>query len=192
MAKEGRVLLRVSCPKWSLVLLGIVGSLSLLLFMPIFILATIHWSRTGFTVTRFLICAVLLVIPVIYLWMIRHAYCWITATEAGLQARRMFGPKLMFSWNEIVRVSRPRLGIAGGAVYIFSKGGQTLSLLREMEGYSQLLDLIESRAPNLSPKQIPHDLWPKKRDIWKEFLGTFLVLLGLIVVYGIHRRFFDF
>jgi hypothetical protein len=86
------------------------------------------------------------------LWMTPIFYSTIVVTEAGLELKGLLGSKRKFSWDEIVKVSRPRFGIPRDAMYIFSKTGKKIILLRNMTGYAELLKLIESRAPNLSPR----------------------------------------
>lgn len=125
------------------------------------------------------------------IWIVPFIYCSITATESGLQRVGLLGQRQHFSWDEIVKISRPRLGIPKEAVNVISKSGEKMVLLQGMESYAELLELIQSKRPNLLPKKLFEDLWPKQY-MWRDFLRTFLILLGFIIIYGVLRRFFDF
>lgn len=187
MVRDDRVLLRVSYPRWFLVLFGIAG----LITLAIFLFALIYYSRDGFILPEFWKSLFFLAILAGGLWIIPYIYCSIAATESGLQRVGLLGQKQHFSWDEIVRISRPRFRIPKEAVYVFSKSGQKMALLNGMEGYTELLEIIQSRAHNLSQKKLPQDLWPKRYS-GRDFLRAFLILFGLIFIYGVLRRFFDF
>lgn len=175
MSRDDKVLLKMSYPKWFQV---IVPPILLLYF--IFVLAiTVYLSRGGFTWLEVAISAFFWAIFALWLWIIPFIYSSLLATDAGLYATDMFRQKKKLSWDEIVRVSRPLFGIPNEFVYVFSRGGKKIVLLRGMEGYSDLLKLIESRAANLSSRGLPQEVWPRKLS-WTK---VWLVTAGVIVAY---------
>jgi hypothetical protein len=97
----------------------------------------------------------------------------------------MLHPRRMFAWDEIIALSRPRFGIPQDEVHVLSKTGEKIILSRSMDGYSQLLELIQSKATNLSPREI----WPKKSsNQWRHIL----IFLALFIVYVIAKLIFKF
>lgn len=186
---KDRALLRLSFPNWFLVFFAVVSSIAVIAIGTLFISALIHFAQLGFTIPRLIISAVLLVIPAGYLLMIRCIYLWITATESGLHATGLLHPRRRFTWNEIITVSRPLLTIPKDAVYVYSKTRSKIMLSRSMDGYPELLELIQSRAPNLSPKTLPPELWAQQsRKEWKYVL----IFFGIFIVYVIARLIFKF
>jgi hypothetical protein len=185
MAKDDRVLLKLNYPKWFRIFYGVGAPLTLLLF----IIGWVHFSRNGFTSLELLKSALFLVIVGFGLYVSPVFYYSVVATEAGLQFNGVFGPKQQFAWNEIATVSRPRLGIPKEAIYIYSRSGEKTIIGRGMTGYSDLLELIQSRAPNLSPKELPRELLPSASSgEWKYVL----IFFGLFIIYVIVRLIFKF
>jgi len=172
---DDKVLLKVNCPKWFL----IIFPLALLFSILIVTLMWIYFSNDGFTFLEVGGLTIFLPIFGIWLWLIPFLFSSVTAHESGLQVTGPLVSDLRFTWEEIVKVSRPFLGIPKEFIYIFSKDGEKMTLLRSMEGYLDLLELIESRAPNLLPKKLPREVWPRKRS-WGR---TWLVIIGFLVVY---------
>ena|SRR3989442_534345 len=155
MLGQNKVLLQVSLPKWFRLFYGIVAPITLLLFFIVWF----QYSRDGFTFSEVWKSLLLLTIVGLGLWITPIFYSTIVVTEAGLELKGVLGSKQEFSWDEIVKVSRPRFRIPKDTAYVFSETGKKIILSRSMTGYTELLKLIESRAPNLSPKKLPPELW---------------------------------
>lgn len=175
MSRDDKVLLKVSYPKWFQV---IVPPL-LFLYLLFLVLMGFYFSRGDFTWPKVCIAAFLLAVFMIWLWIIPFIYSSLIATESGLRATGIFRRRRKLTWDEIVRVSRPLFGIPSELIYVFSKRGEKMVLLRGMEGYSDLLKLIESKASNLSGKRLPAEVWPRKLS-WKT---VWLVIAGIVAVY---------
>jgi hypothetical protein len=189
MANEDRVILKVNFSKWFLVFFGIAGLVAVVVFVPLFISSLIHFAQIGFTIPRLIISAVLLATPLGYLSIVKCIYLWIIATESGLEAVGILQPRRVFTWDEIITVNKPHLGIARDAVYVLSKTGKKMVLSKSMKGYPKLLALIQSRAPNLSPKELPQELLPSESlGEWKYLLTFF----GLFIAYIIVKLIFEF
>ena len=182
MIDSDKVLLKVSCPKWFLVVLPAVLVFSLLLF----ILMWVHFGQDGFTWPEVWGMAIFLAILAGWLWLIPFLYSSIIATDSGLRVTGLLGRNLNFTWDTIVKVSRPLLGIPREFIYVFSKSGDKMVLLRSMERYSDLLKLIETRAPNLSPKTLPQEMWLQKLSWGK----TWLAIIGILIIYMILKVIF--
>jgi len=185
MVKQDKVLVQASLPRWFKTFYAIDLPVMLLLFTFVWI----QFSRDGFTLSEILGSLFLLIIATLGLWLTPAFLSSITATESGLELHGLWGVRRNFSWNDIVKVSRPRFGIPREFTYVVSKSGEKMILLRSMKGYSELLELIQSRAPNLTLKKLPPELGPRRyTTFWRDALITF----GLLVVYFILKRVFHF
>jgi hypothetical protein len=187
MIKDSKILLRVSYPRWFLIVFGSAGIITLIFS----IFAVIYYSQDKFTTPELWKSLFFLAIIAGGLWIIPYIYCAVVATESGLQRVDLFGRRQHFSWDEIVRVAKPRFGIPREAVYVYSKNGKKMALLKGMNGYSDLLEIIQRRAPNLPSEKLTEDFLPKRYS-WREFLRVFLVLFALVFIYGVLRHLFDF
>lgn len=175
MSRGNEVLLKMSYPKWFQAVLPPI----LFLYFIFVLVITVYFSRGGFTWIQVGISAFFWIIFALWLWIIPFVYSSLIATESGLCATGIFGRKQKLTWDEIVKISRPLFGIPNEFTYVFSKSGKKMILLRSMEGYSNLLELIQSKAPHLSQKRLPKELWPRKLS-WKK---VWLVTTGVIAVY---------
>lgn len=182
MSWDDKILLKVTYPKWFQIILPPI----LFLYLIFLLVLMVYFARDGFTWLKVGIGAFFLAILGIWLWMIPFIYSSLIATESALHATGIFRRRQKLTWDEIVRVSRPLFGIPNELVYVFSKSGQKMVLLRGMEGYPDLLKLIQSRAPYLSQKRLPEELWPRKHS-WKR---VWLVTAGIVAVYIILRLLF--
>ena len=169
-------MLRISHPKWVLIVFGIVASGGLILYLPVFIFSLVH--------LKLLKSVFFFVFSTGCLWICRYIYSWITATESGLQVVGMLRSRQKFTWDEIVGVSRN-----SDFVSIFSNSGEKIVILSSMTGYPELLELIQSRAPNLSPKRLPQELWSNfSPSAWR----VVSIFFGLFVAYVMVRFIFKF
>lgn len=146
----------------------------------------VYFSNDGFTFLEISGLAFFLAIFAVWFWLIPYLYSSVIATESGLEVTGPLVSKLEITWDEIVKVSRPLLGIPREFIYVFLESGEKIVLLRSMERYSNLLELIESKAPNLSPKKLPREVWPRKLSWGK----TWLAIIGFLLVYMALKVFF--
>ena len=80
-------------------------------------------------------------------------YC-ISATKNGIENHPLIGHSKFFAWDEIVEVRRPLFHIPVDFNYVVSKNGKRLLLIRSMNNYKELIQLIEQKAHNLQKCQI--------------------------------------
>ena len=73
----------------------------------------------------------------------------VTATKKGLETAKPIGSNQSFTWEEIIEVRRPRFGIPYDFSYVISKNKEKLLLVRSMQNYKELVELIKTKAPNL-------------------------------------------
>jgi hypothetical protein len=94
-----------------------------------------------------------------------------------------FGVDQTFTWAEIAAVTRPPFGIPYDVAHIITMEGKKLTVARSMTGFPELLRLIETKAPNLTPKQLPENLWPPTPvKAWRQMLIAFGLFIAYIVV----------
>lgn len=185
MTAQNTVILEVSLPKWFRVFYAVGAPVAVL----IFVIVWFHYGRDGYTFSEAWKLLLFLAIIGLGLWTTPIFLSTVLVTDAGLELKRVFGSPQRLSWDEIVLVSRPRSRIPYDAVYIISQTGRKIVLSRGMTGYSELLELIQSRAPNLTPKKLPRELWisGSSRE-WKYVL----IFFGLLIIYVIARLVFKF
>lgn len=182
MSHDDKILLKVSYPKW----FQIIVPPLLFLYLLFLVLMGSYLTRGDFTWPKVGIAAFFLVVFMIWLWIIPFIYSSLIATESELRATGIFRRRRRLTWNEIARVSRPLFGIPSEVIYVFSKSGEKIVLLRGMEGYSDLLKLIESKASNLSQKTLPQNVWPRKlswRTVWVVMTGIVALYIGLRLLF---------
>lgn len=151
-----RTLLKVSFPEWFRAFYVICAIFTL----PLLSIACFNVLREGFTPSKTVMRGFLFLGTGAGFWFGPLIFTTIYAKQFGIEKRVLFGVKQTFTWAEITKVTRPRFGIPYDAAYIVSKEGKRITLARSMSGFSELLRLIETRAPNLTPKQLPTNLWP--------------------------------
>ncbi len=185
MVRQDKVLLQANLPKWFRVFYGIGAP-----FMPFFsIFIWIQFSLDGFTLLEVLGVVFFIVMTLLVLLMAPLFCSSVTATEFGLELSALWILRRRFSWNEIVRVSRPHFGVPRDITYVFSKSGKRIGLLRSMEGYSELLELIQSKAPNLTPRTLPPEFSPRR---YTTFWRDALVIFGGLLLYFVAKLIFKF
>ena len=81
--------------------------------------------------------------------MSRILFYSVIATDKGLQIRNLFGPSKSIIWDEVIEIRRPRFGIPGDFTYVFLADKKKIVLVRSMNNYKKLIQLIKERAPNL-------------------------------------------
>ncbi|MGH7772751.1 MAG: hypothetical protein ACREQA_11030 [Candidatus Binatia bacterium] len=173
------ILLRVSHPKWVLIFLGIIASGGIILYLPVFIFSLVHFVLEGFTIIKLLKSLYFFIFFAVCLGLGRYIYSSIIATESGLQVVGILRWRQKFTWDEIVGVSRNF-----DFVSIFSNSGGKIVILSSMTGYPELLELIQSRAPNLRPKRLAQELWS---HFSPSPVRVVLIFFGLFVAYVIVR-----
>ena len=184
--RPDKTLLRVSLPKWFRVFYAIGAPLTLIFFLIIAVL----FNLNGFTFPGVIIILFVLVTVGIALHATPHFYSMIWVTDYGLRWDRPLGLRdKEFKWDDILTVSRPRFGYPGDVAYIVSKSGDKISVVKSMDGYTYLLEIIQLRAPNLTPKRLPKNLLPASSSrAWKQLL----ILFALFVMYVIVRKILGF
>ena len=175
-----KVLLRVEVPIWFRVFYAILALPILLFFLAIAVVFNIN----SFTLPGVLTGVFALILAGFNLPAIPHLYSTIRVTELGLRWRRPFGLRTKtVRWDDIHTVSRPRFGIPRELLYIISKGGEKIVVLRSMTGFDDLLAMIETRVPHLSSRQLPTNLWPNPSSTrWKQLLLFFVLFLMYVIV----------
>ena|SRR4029077_2475750 len=182
MTKGEKLLLQVTFPLWFRVLFGVAGSIALVVFLPLFASSLVHFAQLGFTLPRMVISLILVVVPVGYLAVVKYVYFWIIATESGLEGVGVLQSRRVFSWGEIVCIRKPRFAISKDILYVVSKSGRKIVLSKSMTGFLKLLNLIQSRAPNLSPKELPDEiLLSGSSGQWRYVLIIFLMFLIYVI-----------
>lgn len=184
MVHKDRVLLRVSAPKW----LVVAYTIGFLFTLALFVIAGVHFARRGFTWSTLWIVGFFLTITLLGMWIIPLFHSSYVATESGLEHVGLFGRRRKFSWEEITRVSRPRFGIPYDVAYVFSERSEKITLVRGIPGYTELLELIQSKAPNLDPKHLSQNLWVSQTS-WKSTLWIVLGVLGAYLIFRLIVRF---
>lgn len=84
------------------------------------------------------------------LWvLLRVAFYSVTGTDRGIITHNVIGQNKFFQWDEIVEVRRPRFGIPAAFSYVISKDKDKILLIRSMNNYKELVELIKTIASNL-------------------------------------------
>lgn len=142
MIKNQNILIKVSSPSWLIILF--IPCLIIALPLSIFYTALVIYNN------RLSVFGVFLLIFVLAgFWFIKLLFYSVTATESGLETTNLLGSNKSFIWEEIVKVRRPRFGIPYDFTYVVSKNKGKLLLVRSMQNYKELIELIKVRAPNL-------------------------------------------
>ena len=76
----------------------------------------------------------------------------VVATESGILSFNSFGEGKLFDWTEIIEVKRPRFGIPYDFTYVISTDNEKMLLVRSMQNYKELIELIKAKAPK--PKRL--------------------------------------
>jgi hypothetical protein len=73
----------------------------------------------------------------------------VTATKRGLVSKNLLRSSNFISWNEIIDFQTPRFGFASQGGYVISDKGEKMMLMEEMKNYTELINVIQTRSPNL-------------------------------------------
>ena len=146
MIKKHRVALTCSFPKWVRAFFSFCG-----IFTLIFFTAYIFWViYSGQLFLQLLRVTVFGGSIIVILWVYpKILFYSVFATEKGLESKNIFEENKLLTWNEIVEVKRPRFGIPVDFAYVISKNKDRLRLIRSMNNYRELIQLIKNKAPNL-------------------------------------------
>lgn len=176
-----REFIKVSFPLWFRVFYSIGGPIVL----GSICLTLVRFGRDGFTPLETLKAGFLLFIVALSFYATRIFFSTVYAKESGIQRHGFLGGRQALSWDEITTVARGRFGIPHDAAYIISANGQKIVIARSMSGYCELLHVIESRARNLTPKQLPSNLWPSSSARpWRQIF----IFLALFIAYIVIRK----
>lgn len=175
-----KTFLKVNFPLWFRLMYYIGGPIVLGLICT----SLFRLGQQGFTAAVVLKGGFLLLIVAAGCYIIPIFFSTVCANEFGVELRRFTKTKEKFTWNEIQTVVRPRFGIPYDVAYIVSRNGKRIPIARGMSGYDALLQLIQSKAPNLSPNQLAANLHsPAQATSWRQFL----VFLAIFIAYIIFR-----
>ena len=171
--------LRVNFPFWLRVLFAVGGPIVML---PLsFVLLNI--AQNEFTFFGILIGGFCVLIVGSILWAAPIVFSMIYATQSGIQRRGLLGGRQTFSWDEIKTVVRPRFRIPNDAAYIISNNDERMTVARSMSGYTELLRLIQEKAPNVRANPLSEDLWPSKSvNSWRGILIFLVLFIAYIVI----------
>jgi hypothetical protein len=179
--RRERILLKVEYPLWFRLLYGIGGPI-VLLSICITLFRVGRGGLSSFAIAK---GGFLLLVVGLGFWVVPRFFSTIYVKDSGIEELKLWGANEKLTWDEIGTVARPRLGIPYDAAYIVSKEGKRITLARSMNGFSELLRLIETKAPNLTPKQLSENLWPSTpAKAWRQIL----IALGLFIAYVVVRK----
>ena len=182
--RPDKTLLRVALPQWFRVYCAVAVPPTLILLLFI----AIVFNLNDFTFFGVIVILFVLAMFGIAAYATPHCYSTILVTDYGLRWDRPLGlGDKKFKWDDILTVSRPRFAKSSDFAYIVSKSGNKIVVMKSMDGYADLLEMIQSRAPNLKPKRLPKNLLPGNVSSgWKRLL----ILFVLFVIYVIVRKIF--
>ena len=180
-----RVLIDVRCPKWFLIIfpLMLFGGLTV-----VALIVGIYVNRNGVTWPIVIGSGIFLAAIAVWVWLIPYLYSSIVATESGLSTTGPFRQNQHITWGEITSVGTPRFGIPKEFIYILSRSGERIVVVRSMEQYRELLDLIQIKVPTLPDGKIPEKVWGTKHS----WIKTWLALAGFFAIYLAAKRYWGF
>jgi hypothetical protein len=74
------------------------------------------------------------------------------ATEYGIRAKNILSKTEFIPWHEIVEIKGPKIGIPRDVINLITQDRRKIRLIKSMNNYSRLLELVKTRAPNLRSK----------------------------------------
>jgi hypothetical protein len=145
----------MSFPKWLRITLTFCGTFTILFSVFYIVWATYN----GQFFSQLLRCAIFFSMILGGFWFFAKLLFYsVTATERGLETDNILGSNKLFLWDEIVEIRRPRFGVPYDATYVISKNKAKLLLVKSMNNYSELIDVINVRAVNLRPYRSSGDV----------------------------------
>jgi len=142
MDRNQNTLIKTSFPRWFVIFI----SFCLVITLP---LSTIYTVVVIYNNGLSVFGILLLTFVLAEFWFLKFLFYSVTATEKGLEAANLLGSNKSFIWDEIVKVRRPPLGIPYDFSYVVSKNKEKMLLVRSMQNYKELIELIKVRSPNL-------------------------------------------
>ena len=180
-ANAQKELIKISFPLWFRVFYSIGAPI----VFGLICLTLIKLGREGFTAPEALKAGFLILIVALGFYAARIFFSTVSAKESGIQRHGVLCGTQVLAWDEITTVRRGRFGIPHDVAYIMSASGQKIAISRGMSGYYDLLRMIESRARNLTTKQVPSNLWPSSSA---RLCRHILIFLALFLAYIVIRK----
>ncbi len=138
--------LKMNFPIWLVISFSFCGVFTIL-FFAFYIIWVLY---NGQLASRLFNCSVGFVVILGAIWVfLKVIFYSVTVTDEGLKTSNIIGKSKLFRWDEIVDLRRPRFGIPGDFNYVISRNNDSLLLVRSMQNYKELIDLIKVRSPNL-------------------------------------------
>jgi len=79
----------------------------------------------------------------------KDLYYTVSATERGLETDNIIGANRLMLWEDVVGVQKPRFGFPANTIYVVSKNGYKVSLIKNHTRFKELIEHIVKHAPNL-------------------------------------------
>ena len=138
--------LRICFPKWFIIIYTFCAIFTLL-FFAIYMIFLINRGKLVSEMFNFIFFLVAILAG---LWVLsRILFYSIIVTDKGLKTHNIFGSNMSVLWDEIIEVRRPKFGIPVDFTYVFLSNKSKLILIRSMQNYKKLIQLIKEKAPNL-------------------------------------------
>lgn len=138
--------LRVCFPKWVIISYSICAIGTLFFFIG-YIIKIINENSFIAQSLKFLL---FLGVVVVSFWLLfKIVFYSVTATDKGLETSNLFGSNKSVNWEEIVAVRKPIFGIPADFTYVFTINKKKLLLVKSMNNYKELVQLIKEKSPNL-------------------------------------------
>jgi len=149
MLQENSTILKVSFSRWYIVLIGCCGFLTAGLSLAYIIYTVLH----GEFLARLLRCSAFAILFLSILWFLARILFYVVyATEYGIRAKNILSKTEFIPWHEIVEIKGPKIGIPRDVINLITQDRRKIRLIKSMNNYSRLLELVKTRAPNLRSK----------------------------------------
>ena len=146
MTEMHNEILKSSTPRW----LRIFGTFSGIVIVLLFGFYTVQFIYNH--PSDALILRALLLFGVIVLIVGSYAktiFYTVSATDRGLETDNIIGANQLMLWEDIVGVQKPRFGLPANTIYVVSKSGDKVSLIKNHTLFRELIEYIGEHAPNL-------------------------------------------
>ncbi len=145
MKNSSEVLITSFFPKWFLWLIFISWVGSNLLFV---IGIVVFVSNDQEIYTKYLIVFLLIFLGGI--WMSGFVFSKATAQAEGLYLDNPFKQREFVAWENIIEIRKPQLKIPYDFIYVISRSGKKITLIKSMKNFKQLLEVIQTKAKNIN------------------------------------------
>lgn len=152
------MILQVRSPKWFLIFFTAALLTTISPLLSIFVMGLHDFIRGALTASAMVKVFIFPAIIFGLIWYTRHFYYVVTATDSGLRSVGPFTRETRIEWGDITAVRTPRWRVPRNFTYIWSKTGKQIVIINGMSGYSELLDLIESKTAHVIRPRKLHDL----------------------------------